>query len=71
MFNYTGHAPFDKLYMQLVYTELGIYTYNPISIYSTMYNPRRKESYLEVAMTGNIEPTPTPCQKRNQKEIRS
>lgn len=65
------HHSIRRLYMQLVYTELGIYIYNPISIHSTMYNPRRDESYLEAIMTENIEPTPTPCQKRNQKEIRS
>lgn len=39
------HHFIRRLYMQLVYIELGIYLYifNLISIYSTMYNPGRKD----------------------------
>ena len=45
------------LYMQLVYTELGIYT----------IQSRYIEYYLQAVMTENIGPTPNPCQTKKSK----
>ena len=46
-----------SLYMQLVYTELGIYT----------TQSRYTEYYPQAVTTENIGPTPNPCQTKKSK----